>query len=59
MEPFPDVASLLRFLQEIVAQGFAFPSNGERDLENALAGAKLRRAGIWHHAACIAAAHSC
>lgn len=49
----------MRVPQEIVAQGFAFPSSGESDLEAALMRARLRRAGVWKDAACAAAVHSC
>lgn len=49
----------MRVSQEIVAQGFAFPAGGESDLEAALMGARLRRAGVWKDAGCALAVHSC
>lgn len=51
--------TLIRIPWEIVAQGFAFPSNGESDLEPAVTTARLRRAGIWKDASCATAVHSC
>jgi endonuclease YncB( thermonuclease family) len=51
--------TLIRIPQEIVAQGFAFLSGGQSDLEVALTSAKLRRAGVWRDAACADAVHSC
>lgn len=66
VEPTPDRVLLsgcrttrIRVPQEIVAQGFAFPAGGESDLEAALMGARLRRAGVWKDAACATAVHSC
>jgi len=48
-----------RIAIEIVRRGFAFPENGDSELESALTSARAQRAGIWRDAACLASVQSC